>query len=184
MHFVLSTVLALICVAKAITVTFPQALVATQDNPFSWTRDKKDPRTFDLRKQKLDDPGGLTAFSAPIHVVANGSRTGNGTINFNRAGLFEVVVFDARDESLKQILVSQTVTVFVNTTSTSTSIPTGFTGLSSGSNQSISQSDIPQATEISEQPGSNSSNSNKANVPLIVGIVIGSVGMICYEFGV
>ncbi|ESK87813.1 hypothetical protein Moror_15340 [Moniliophthora roreri MCA 2997] len=182
MHFVLSTVLSLICVAKAITVTFPQNLVATQNNPFSWTLDESDPQDFDVRKQKLDDPRGLATFSTPIHVVANGSRTGNGTINFNRAGLFRVVVFDARDANLGQLLLSQTVTVFVAPTSAGASIPltTGVTGFSIGSNQSISQngesggSNIPQSTKISNT----SSSSNRTNVPPIVGFVLGSAGLI------
>ncbi|ESK87806.1 hypothetical protein Moror_15346 [Moniliophthora roreri MCA 2997] len=177
---IFTTVLALVCIARAITVTFPQTLVATQNNPFSWTRDENDPQDFDIRKQKLDDPGGLTTFSVPIHVVANGSRTGNGTIYFTRAGLFRTVVFDARDENLKQFLLSQTVTVFVAPTSAGASIPTELTGLGSGSNQSISQSDIPQAMKMSEQPGQVLLGLiNKTNVPLIVGIVVGSVGIIC-----
>ncbi|KAI3619525.1 hypothetical protein WG66_000744 [Moniliophthora roreri] len=190
MHFVLLMLFTLICVARAITITFPQTLVATQNIPFSWTRDENDPQNFDLRKQKLDDPGGLTTLSTPIHVVANGSRTGNGTIYFNRAGLFRVVVFDARDANLKQLLLSQTVTVFVAPTSAGASIPlsTGSTGFSSGSNQSISQSTSQSISQNGgESGGSNisqstkipsTSSSNNKNVPLVVGFVLGSVGLI------
>ncbi|EEB92529.1 hypothetical protein MPER_08946 [Moniliophthora perniciosa FA553] len=180
MHFVLLMLFALICVARAITITFPQTLVATQENPFSWRRDGNDPQKFDVRKQKLDDPGGLTGFSDPVHVMANEAQTGNGTIYFNRAGLFRMVVFDARDQSLKRILISQTVTVYVSPTSAGVSIPlsTAFIGSSSGSSQSASGagSGETQSTSMSDQPGNMAYKHQ--NVPLIVGFVLGSVGLI------
>ncbi|EEB92975.1 hypothetical protein MPER_08435 [Moniliophthora perniciosa FA553] len=92
--------------------------------------------------------------------MANGAQAGNGTIDFNRAGLFRVVVFDASDQSLKRSLVSQTVTVYVNPTSavggvSRIPLSTAFTGSSSGSSQSASEpgSGESSSRSASEQPG-------------------------------
>ncbi|KAI3604419.1 hypothetical protein WG66_008278 [Moniliophthora roreri] len=118
MHkLILLILLSFIYAADAVNIVFPQPLVAVENNDFSWTRSEGDPKNFYLVKQKLDDPGGVTAFSEKIDVVAGDSQAGKGNIYFRRAGLFRVVVFTRNNREAQRALFSTTVTVSLNPTS-------------------------------------------------------------------
>ncbi|KAK7019179.1 hypothetical protein VNI00_018173 [Paramarasmius palmivorus] len=104
-------------IASAITIDFPQPLIAVRNNTFSWTRAEKDPQNFHLRKKKLDDSSGFTSFSGPVNIPVNGMDTGSGMLYFNRAGLFQVAAFASEDKRLQTPLFSTIVTVSLNPTS-------------------------------------------------------------------
>ncbi|KIK60161.1 hypothetical protein GYMLUDRAFT_244595 [Collybiopsis luxurians FD-317 M1] len=87
--------------AGSLSISFPPSgtpTAAFDSQLVTWKRDKDDPRAqFFLQKIKLDEPGGPTAKSTPIPISNSQNDEGTSPMEFNRAGLFEILAVNVQN---------------------------------------------------------------------------------------
>ncbi|KAK7024634.1 hypothetical protein VNI00_016138 [Paramarasmius palmivorus] len=117
-HIPTLILLASLDISAAITVEFPQNMIAGENTLFTWTRRQRDPQSFYITYENQNRDGSKTE---QTNIDSNSALKGTGSVIFTNVGNFQIDVFDEQDVTASDILYSLTLPVFSNSASSAES---------------------------------------------------------------